>query len=91
MTNIDNGIDDYFNLQLHPSKHGKLTEPTSVSEDDSDIIKMAKVYQKGAVHGAEIERGRIIEILDKNLGSLDWDDLICLIKEGNDGTDSNHN
>jgi hypothetical protein len=45
---------------------------------------MAKVYQKGAIHGAELERERIIELLDKNLGKLDWDDLICLIKEEND-------
>jgi hypothetical protein len=91
MTNIDDVIDDYFNIQLHSAKHGKLTKPTAISEDDPDSIKMAKVYQRGAIHGAEIERERIIELLDKNLGKLDWDDLICLIRGDDDGTDSNHN
>ena len=91
MNNNDDVIDDYFNIQLHSAKHGKLTKPSAISEDNPDSIKMAKVYQKGAIHGAEIERERIIEILDKNLGILDWDDLICLIRGDDDGTDSNHN
>jgi hypothetical protein len=79
--NNNDMIDDYFNTQLHPAKHGKLVRPAAISDYDTDSIKMAKAYQKGAVHGSEIERERIIELLDKNLGKLDWDDLICLIRE----------
>jgi len=81
MNNNDDMIDDYFNLQLHPAKHGKLVRPAAISGDDTDSIEMAKVYQKGAIHGAEIERGRILELLDKNLGSMDWEDIIKLIQE----------
>ncbi len=32
--------------------------------------------------GAEIERERIIKLLDKYLGNLDYDDLIELIRGG---------
>jgi predicted XRE-type DNA-binding protein len=85
MNNNDDMIDDYFNLQLHPDKHGKLVRPAAISEDEPNSIKIAKVYQKGAIHGAEIERERIIELLDKNLGNMNLDDLIKLIREENNG------
>ena len=83
MNNNDDSIDDYFGSQMDkcPAGHGKLVTPSAVKEDDTDSIKMAKIYQKGAIHGAEIERGRIFELLDKNLGNMDWDDLSKLIKE----------
>lgn len=49
----------------------------------------ARFYQEGLAHGAELEQERIIKLLDENLGNMDWDDLICLIRGGNDGTSSN--
>ena len=41
----------------------------------------ARFYQEGMAHGAELERERIIELLEDNLGLMDWDDLVCLIRE----------
>jgi hypothetical protein len=41
----------------------------------------AKFYLEGMSHGAELERERIIQLLDENLGLIDWDDLVCLIRE----------
>jgi hypothetical protein len=32
-------------------------------------------------HGAELERDRIIKLLDKNLGNMDLDDLLKLINK----------
>lgn len=32
MTNNDDAIDDYFNIQLHPDKHGKLVTPSTPSD-----------------------------------------------------------
>jgi hypothetical protein len=83
MNNNNDVIDDYFSSQLDkcPAGHGKLITPSAVKEDDPESIKMAKVYQRGAIHGAEIERSRILELLDKNLGSMDWEDIAKLIQE----------
>ena len=80
MTNIDDGIDDYFDTQL--SKGGVREKP-----DWAERItrSRAKFYQEGMSHGAELERDRIVKLLDENLGSLDWDDLVKLIREENNG------
>lgn len=32
MTNNNDAIDDYFNVQLHPDKHGKLATPPVLSD-----------------------------------------------------------
>ena len=84
--NNNDGIDDYFDTQL---SKGNVREKPDWAERITR--SRAKFYQEGMSHGAELERERIIKLLDENLGSLDWDDLICLIKEGSDGTDSNDN
>ena len=86
MTKTNDAIDDYFSSQMDkcPAGHGKLITPSAIKEDDPESAKMAKIYQKGAIHGAEIERGRILELLDKHLGNMDWDDLSKLIKESYD-------
>ena len=83
MTNINDGIDDYFGIQMDkcPAGHGKLITPSAIKEDDPESAKMAKIYQKGAIHGAEIERGRILELLDKHLGNMNWEDLSKIIEE----------
>jgi hypothetical protein len=79
MNNYD-GIDDYFNSQAKsPFGHEKpdWVEPITYTK--------AKFYQKGMAHGAELERERIIELLDNNLGNINLDDLIKLIREENNG------
>jgi transcription termination factor NusB len=38
------------------------------------------LYSSGFVDGVTDEQERIIELLDKHLGHMDWDDLIALIK-----------
>lgn len=48
----------------------------------------ARFYQEGLAHGAELEQERIIQILDENLGKMDWDDLICLIRGDDNGNNS---
>jgi hypothetical protein len=83
MTNIDNGIDDYSNTQL---SKGSLREKPDWAERITR--SRARFYQEGMSHGAELERERIIQLLDKNLGLLDWNDLVCLIKGDENGTDS---
>jgi hypothetical protein len=78
--NNDDGIDDYFDTQL--TKVGVRKKP-----DWAERItrSRAKFYQEGMTHGAELERERIIELLDKNLGNINLDDLIKLIREENNG------
>jgi hypothetical protein len=75
MENND-GIDDYFDTQL---SKGNLREKPDWAERITR--SRAKFYQEGMVHGAELERERIVELLDKNLGNMDLDDLLKLIKE----------
>jgi hypothetical protein len=78
--NNNDGIDDYFDTQL--TKAGVREKP-----DWAERItrSRAKFYQEGMAHGAELERERIIELLDKNLGNINLDDLIKLIREENNG------
>lgn len=83
MTNNNDGIDDYFDTQLIS---GNVRQKPDWAERITR--SRARFYQEGMTHGAELERDRIIKLLDENLGSLDWDDLICLIMEGSDGTNS---
>lgn len=52
----------------------------------SDFIELWKL---GIAQGKQYEQERIIKLLNENLGNMDWDDLICLIRGGNDGTSSN--
>jgi hypothetical protein len=76
----NDGIDDYFNSQAKSPfghKNPDWIEPI--------IHTKAKFYQEGMTHGAELERERIIELLDKNLGNINLDDLIKLIREENNG------
>jgi hypothetical protein len=47
-----------------------------------------RFYEEGLAHGAELEQERIIQILDENLGKMDWDDLICLIRGDDNGNNS---
>lgn len=74
--NNNDGIDDYFDTQL--SKSNVRQKP-----DWAERItrSRARFYQEGMAHGAELERDRIIKLLDKNLGRLDWDDLVKLIRQ----------
>lgn len=51
----------------------------------SDFIELWKL---GIAQGKQHEQERIIKLLDENLGNMDWDDLICLIRGGNNDTDS---
>jgi hypothetical protein len=81
--NNNDGIDDYFDTQL---TKGNVREKPDWAERITR--SKAKFYQEGMAHGAELERERIIQLLDKNLGLLDWDDLVCLIKGDENGTDS---
>jgi len=77
MTNIDDGIDDYFNSQPK-SPFGHEKKP-----DWAERItrSRARFYQEGMAHGAELERDRIIKILDTNIGHVDFDDLVSLIEK----------
>lgn len=83
MTNIDDGIDDYSSTQWFKweSGHGKLSPVTNSGGMEEASIRMAKVYQQGSIHGAQIEQERIIELLENNLGNMNWEDLLKLIKE----------
>jgi hypothetical protein len=74
--NNNDGIDDYFNKQL--DKSGVREKP-----DWAERItrSRARFYQEGMAHGAELERDRIIKILDTNLGHVDFDDLVSLIEK----------
>ena len=83
MTNIDDGIDDYSSAQWFKweSGHGKLSPVTNSGGMEEASIRMAKVYQQGSIHGAQIEQERIIELLENNLGNMNWEDLLKLIKE----------
>jgi hypothetical protein len=74
--NNNDGIDDYFNKQL--DKSGVREKP-----DWAERItrSRARFYQEGVAHGAELERDRIIKILDTNLGHVDFDDLVSLIEK----------
>jgi hypothetical protein len=78
--NNNDAVDDYFDTQL--SKSNVREKP-----DWAERItrSRARFYQEGMAHGAELERERIVEILDKNLGNMDLDDLINLIREENNG------
>jgi hypothetical protein len=78
--NNNDGIDDYFDTQLIK---GNLREKPDWAERITR--SRAKFYQEGMAHGAELERERIVELLDKNLGNMDLDDLINLIREENNG------
>jgi hypothetical protein len=78
--NNNDGIDDYFDTQL---SKGNLREKPDWAERITR--SRAKFYQEGMAHGAELERERIVELLDKNLGNMDLDDLINLIREENNG------
>jgi hypothetical protein len=78
--NNNDGIDDYFDIQL---SKGNLREKPDWAERITR--SRAKFYQEGMAHGAELERERIVELLDKNLGNMDLDDLINLIREENNG------
>ena len=79
MNNYD-GIDDYFNSQAKsPFGHEKPDWAERITRS------RAKFYQEGVAHGAELERERIIELLDNNLGNINLDDLIKLIREENNG------
>jgi hypothetical protein len=53
--------------------------------DDDDMDYELQDFNLGYQAGTLDERDRIIELLDKNLGNIDWDDLIALIKGGQDG------
>ena len=44
MINNDDAIDDYFNVQLHPDKHGKLATP-SISSDTVATVKSLEWFQ----------------------------------------------
>jgi hypothetical protein len=74
--NNNDGIDDYFDTQL--SKGSVRKKP-----DWAERItrSRARFYQEGLAHGAELERDRIIKLLDKNLGNMDLDDLLKLINK----------
>ena len=74
--NNNDGIDDYFDTQL--SKSNVRKKP-----DWAERItrSRARFYQEGMAHGAELERDRIIKLLDKNLGNMDLDDLLKLINK----------
>jgi hypothetical protein len=74
--NNNDAVDDYFDTQL--SKSNVREKP-----DWAERItrSRARFYQEGMSHGAELERERIIQLLDKNLGRLDWDDLTKLIRQ----------
>ena len=39
------------------------------------------IFSEGVDKGVELEQERIIKVLDKHLGELDYEDLIELIKE----------
>ncbi len=41
-----------------------------------------KLWLKGIKEARNLERERIIEILDENLGNMDWDTLVKLIRGG---------
>jgi hypothetical protein len=74
--NNNDGIDDYFNSQARsPFGHEKPDWAERIARS------RARFYQEGMAHGAELERDRIIKLLDKNLGRLDWDDLVKLIRQ----------
>jgi hypothetical protein len=74
--NNNDGIDDYFNKQLDKTNVGK-------KPDWAERItrSRARFYQEGMAHGAELERDRIIKILDTNLGQVDFDDLVAIIEK----------
>ena len=74
MTNIDDGIDDYFNDQL---AKGQFRQKPGLGPRQI----RARFYLEGIAHGTELERDRIINLLDKNLGNMDLDNLLKLIKE----------
>ena len=42
--------------------------------------QMTESQRQFVLLGIKVEQERIIELLDKNLGNIDWDDLIALIK-----------
>lgn len=48
-----------------------------VDDTDYELQDFNLGYQAGALD----ERDRIVELLDKNLGHMDWDDLVKLIKK----------
>jgi hypothetical protein len=68
MTNTDDGIDDYFNN--HWLNNQSINPQDRVS---MHIQNIAKVKQE--------EQERIIQLLEDNLGNMDLDDLLKLIKE----------
>jgi len=74
--NNNDGIDDYFNKQLDKANVGE-------KPDWAERItrSRARFYQEGMAHGAELERDRIIKILDTNLGQVDFDDLVAIIEK----------
>jgi hypothetical protein len=68
MTNTYDGIDDYFN------NHWLNNQSTNPQDRASmHIQNIAKVKQE--------EQERIIQLLEDNLGNMDLDDLLKLIKE----------
>jgi hypothetical protein len=42
--------------------------------------QMTESQRQFVLLGIKAEQERIIQLLDKNLGNIDWDDLIALIR-----------
>lgn len=67
MTNTNDAVEDYSSTQFFKwqSGHGKLSPIANSGGIEEASLRMAKIYQEGSIHGAEIEQGRIT--------SLAWD------------------
>jgi hypothetical protein len=44
-------------------------------------------YTEGFFNGRDYEQKRIIKLLEKHLGNMDWEDLVKLITKGSQSED----